>query len=61
MFEVKGYDIFGMLTNFWNVLKTEKKIFIEELKNMSVNKEDFTKYRHILLAYWETIKPNDLK
>ena len=27
---------------------------------MKVNKDDFTKYRHILLAYWETIKPIDL-
>ena len=59
-FEIKGYDVFNMLVNFWNELKTNKKNFIEELKNMKVNKEDFTKYRHILLAYWETIKPDDL-
>lgn len=59
-FEIKGYDVFDMLVNFWNVLKTDKKNFIAELKSMNVNKDDFTKYRHILLAYWETIKPNDL-
>lgn len=59
-FEIKGYDVFNMLVNFWNELKINKKSFIEELKNMKVNKDDFTKYRHILLAYWETIKPGDL-
>ncbi len=59
-FEIKGYDVFNLLVNFWNVVKNNKKEFIEELKNMKVNKEDFTKYRHILLAYWESIKPEDL-
>ena len=60
-FEVVGYDIFGMLTNFWNILITRKDEFITELKKFDVNSEEFTKNRHILLAYWDTIKPDTLE
>ena len=58
--EVIGYDIFGMLTNFWNVLINNKKEFIEELKKFQINSEEFTLNRHILLNYWDKIKPADL-
>jgi DNA adenine methylase len=58
--EVVGYDIFGMLTNFWNVLITRKQEFIDELKKFAVTSEEFTRNRHILLSYWDTIKPADL-
>ncbi len=59
--EVVGYDIFGMLTNFWNVLITRKEEFIHELPTFDITAEEFTKNRHILLAYWDTIKPSDLE
>lgn len=58
--EVIGYDVFGILVNFWNVLINHKQEFIEELKKFKITKEDFTYNRHILLNYWDKIKPVDL-
>ena len=58
--EVIGYDIFGMLVNFWDVLINHKDELVEELQKLDVTLDDFTYNRHILLNYWETIKPNDL-
>jgi DNA adenine methylase len=58
--EVIGYDIFGMLVNFWNVLINYKDEFIQELKKFKITSEEFTYNRHILLNYWEKIKPKDL-
>lgn len=59
--EVIGYDIFGMLVNFWNVLINHKNEFIEELKKFKITKDEFTYNRHVLLNYWDKIKPKDLK
>lgn len=59
--EVIGYDIFGMLVNFWNVLINHKNEFIQELKKFKITPEEFTYNRHVLLNYWEKIKPKDLK
>lgn len=58
--EVIGYDIFGMLVNFWNVLIHDKDNFIKELKKFDINSEEFTYNRHVLLNYWDKIKPADL-
>ena len=59
--EVIGYDIFGMLTNFWNVLIHRKAEFIAELEKFEITSDEFTRNRHILLAFWDTIKPETLK
>ncbi len=58
--QVIGYDIFGMLANFWNVLINHKNEFIEELKNFKITQEEFTYNRHVLLNYWDKIKPKEL-
>lgn len=58
--KVIGYDVFGMLTNFWDVLINHKDAFIKELKKFHITKEEFTYNRHVLLNYWDTIKPKDL-
>jgi DNA adenine methylase len=58
--EVIGYDIFGLLVNFWNVLIHNKSEFIQELKKFHINETEFTYNRHVLLNYWEKIKPADL-
>jgi DNA adenine methylase len=58
--EVIGYDIFDMLVNFWNVLIYNKNEFISELKKFDVNETEFTYNRHVLLNYWEKVKPKDL-
>lgn len=57
---VIGYDIFNMLVNFWYVLINYKNEFITELMKFEINKEEFTYNRHVLLNYWEKIKPVDL-
>lgn len=58
--EVIGYDIFGMLANFWNVLINHKDAFIDELKKFDITPEEFTYNRHVLLNYWDKIKPKEL-
>ncbi len=57
---VIGYDIFSMLVNFWHVLINHKEEFIKELKKFNITQEEFTYNRHVLLNYWNKIKPDDL-
>ena len=59
-FEVIGYDIFEMLANFWNTLIHFKDEFVSELKKFHINETEFTYNRHVLLNYWEKVKPHDL-
>ena len=59
--QVIGYDIFGLLVNFWNVLIHNKDEFINELKKFDINEDEFTYNRHVLLNYWDKIKPAELK
>jgi len=59
-FEVIAYDIFNLLVNFWNILINQKEEFIEELRKFDINEEEFTYNRHLLLNYWNKIKPEDL-
>jgi DNA adenine methylase len=58
--EVVGYDIFGLLVNFWNILIHKKDEFVAHLKKFEINEEEFTYNRHVLLNYWDKIKPSDL-
>jgi len=58
--EVVGYDIFNMLVNFWNVIIHHKEAFIDELQKFAITSEEFTYNRHVLLNYWDKIKPADL-
>lgn len=59
-FEVIGYDIFGMLANFWKQLIEKPKELAAELKKFIADSENYTRNRHILLNYWEKIKPASL-
>jgi DNA adenine methylase len=59
-FEVIGYDIFGMLTNFWTQLLQHPQRLHDELAKLKATKEDYNKARHILLHYWEQVKPASL-
>lgn len=59
-FEVIGYDIFGMLTNFWKQLIEDPKALAAELKKLVPDPINYTRNRHILLNYWEKIKPKTL-
>lgn len=58
--EVIGYDIFEMLTNFWNVLIHNKDEFISGLEKFEITTDEFTRNRHILLSYWDKVKPKTL-
>ena len=58
--EVIGYDIFNMLANFWTILINNKNEFINELNKFQITEEEFTYNRHVLLNYWEKIKPVSL-
>lgn len=58
--EVIGYDIFEMLTNFWSTLINNKNDFINELEKFEITSEEFTRNRHILLSYWDKVKPKSL-
>ena len=58
--EIVGYDIFEVLVNFWNVLIHHKEKFINELEKFEITKDEFTYNRHVLLNYWNKIKPKDL-
>lgn len=60
-YEVIGYDIFGMLVNFWQQILARPAKVAEELAKLIPDEENFTRNRHILLHYWETIKPEDLQ
>jgi DNA adenine methylase len=59
-FEVLGYDIFGMLVNYWQQQISNPVGLANELANLLPNKEAFTHNRHILLHYWEKVKPSSL-
>jgi DNA adenine methylase len=59
-FEVIGYDVFGMLTNFWNMIISNPEGLAAALAPLKAVKDDYTRNRHILLNYWEKIKPADL-
>lgn len=59
-FEVIGYDIFGVLTNFWQQILQNPTSLADELAKLKAQEPDYTRNRHILLHYWEQIKPADL-
>jgi DNA adenine methylase len=59
-FEVIAYDIFHLLVEFWNVLIDSPVELSKELEYLKPTEEDFTRNRHILLHYWESVKPPDL-
>ena len=60
-YEVIGYDIFSFLTNFWEQLIINNKDFISELNKLIPDKENYTRNRHILLNYWDKVKPESLE
>lgn len=60
-YEVIGYDIFSFLTNFWEQIINNNKNFIVELNKLKPDKENYTRNRHILLNYWDKVKPESLE
>lgn len=60
-FNIIGYDIFNILVNFWNQLIEKPEEFSIELNKLIPDTSNFTKNRHILLSYWDKIKPSTLE
>lgn len=59
-FEVIGYDVFHVLTNFWDQLIHNHQALADELASLVPDKENYTRNRHILLSYWDKVKPSTL-
>jgi DNA adenine methylase len=59
-YEVIGYDIFGLLVNFWKVLINHPDKLVQDLTTLKVDKDEFTYIRHVLLNYWNKIKPESI-
>jgi DNA adenine methylase len=59
-FEIIAYDVFSMLIGFWNAIQNDREKFITELLKLIPDSTNFTRNRHILLNYWEKIKPSTL-
>lgn len=59
-FQVIGYDIFEILVNYWKYQLNKPEKLYQELKKLVPDKENFTRNRHILLNYWNKVKPDDL-
>ena len=60
-FQVIGYDIFEILVNFWQTLLAKPAELADALKTMTPTKDAYTRNRHILLHWWELVKPKSLE
>jgi DNA adenine methylase len=60
-FQVIGYDIFGILVNFWKQILERPAALATELAKLVPDAENYTRNRHILLAYWDKVKPATLQ
>lgn len=59
-FEVVGYDVFDVLVNYWNYQLKEPEKLYAELKKLVPDAPNYKKNRHILLNYWNKVKPKTL-
>lgn len=51
--EVRGFEIFDILCNYWKYQIGQPKLLYEELKKLKPNKEEFEKIRKILNKVWK--------
>ena len=51
--EVRGYEIFDILCNYWKFQIEQPKLLYEELKKLKPNKEEFERIRLILNDVWK--------
>jgi DNA adenine methylase len=58
--DIVCYDIFDFLVNYWKHQLNSPQELYNELKKLNPSKDDYTLNRHILLNYWEKVKPQDL-
>ena len=60
-YEVIGYDTFGILVNFWKQILERPAEFADELQRLTADKDNYKRNRHILLNYWNKVKPETLE
>ena len=61
--EVRGYEIFDILCNYWKFQIEQPKLLYDELKKLKPNKEEFERIRKILTKVWKkeiTLDPQTL-
>lgn len=51
--EVRGFEIFDILCNYWKFQIEQPKLLYEELKKLKPNKEEFERIRKILNRVWK--------
>ncbi|MBU2562131.1 MAG: DNA adenine methylase [Nanoarchaeota archaeon] len=51
--EVRGYEIFDILCNYWKFQIENPKLLYEELNKLKPNKEEFERIRKILNKVWK--------
>ena len=51
--EVRGYEIFDILCNYWKFQIEKPKLLYEELKKLKPTKEEFERIRKILNKVWK--------
>ncbi len=51
--EVKGFDIFDILVNYWKFQIEKPEVLYEELKKLSPDEKSFYEIREILKKHWE--------
>jgi len=54
--KIIGFDIFDILVNFWKQLFTNKKNFIQEIKKLKINKNEYLKIKNKLKKHWKNEK-----
>jgi DNA adenine methylase len=52
--EVIGYDIFGTLTNFWNVMLNNREELVNKLKTISPTPDEYKRIKEILINWDQT-------
>lgn len=57
--EVVGYDIFDLLTNYWDFQVNKPEELYEKLSKLSPTKENYEEVKNILKAHWNKIDGYD--
>jgi DNA adenine methylase len=52
--EVIGYDIFGALVNFWNVLLNNKNELVDKMNGITPDPDEYNRIKEILIKWGET-------
>lgn len=58
--EVVGYDVFDVIVNFWQQILANPAELADQLEKLVPDGDSYDRNRHILLSFWDTIKPEDL-